>query len=126
MWEKWILLAGLGGITCLMRGTIGDAAQAPGGTDFALAVVEEIVAVVRAVGVPPSTEFVAAAKSTLTAADSSLTSSMYRDLQRGARIEADQIIGDLVARARAAGKKTPILGAIYTHLFVYQHRFTPR
>jgi len=24
MWEKWILLAGLGGINCLMRGTIGD------------------------------------------------------------------------------------------------------
>jgi 2-dehydropantoate 2-reductase len=122
MWEKWILLAGLGGINCLMRGTIGDVVQAPRGTDFALAVLDEIVAVVRAVGVPPSPEFGAAARALLTAAGSSLTSSMYRDLQKGVRIEADQIIGDLVERARAAGIETPLLGAIYAHLCVYQRR----
>jgi 2-dehydropantoate 2-reductase len=49
---------------------------------------------------------------------------MYRDLLRGVRIEADQIIGDLVKRARAAGIETPLLGAIYTHLCVYQGRLT--
>ncbi|MHB8475857.1 MAG: ketopantoate reductase family protein [Steroidobacteraceae bacterium] len=126
MWEKWILLAGLGGINCLMRGTVGEVAQAPRGIELALAVLEEIIAVVRAVGVPPSIEFVAAAKSALTATDSSLTSSMYRDLRRGVRIEADQIIGDLVGRARAADLEVPLLGAIYTHLCVYQQRFEPR
>lgn len=124
MWEKWIMLAGLGGINCLMRGTIGDVAQAPRGTEFALAVLEEIVAVVGAVGVPPSPVFGAAVKAMLTAAGSPQTSSMYRDLLRGVRIEADQIIGDLVGRARAAGMETPLLGAIYTHLCVYQRRLT--
>jgi 2-dehydropantoate 2-reductase len=122
MWEKWILLAGLGGINCLMRGTIGEVAQAPRGSKFALAVLEEIVSVVRAVGVPPSSDFVASAKSALTAKGSSLTSSMYRDLQRGVRVEADQIMGDLVERAGAAGIKAPLLEAIYTHLCVYQNR----
>jgi len=122
MWEKWILLAGLGGINCLMRGTIGDVAQAPRGTEFALAVLDEIVAVVREVGVPPNPEFGAVARALLTAAGSSLTSSMYRDLQKGVRIEADQIIGDLVERARSAGIETPLLGAIYAHLCVYQRR----
>ena len=24
MWEKWVLLAALGGVTCLMRGSIGE------------------------------------------------------------------------------------------------------
>jgi 2-dehydropantoate 2-reductase len=124
MWEKWILLAGLGGINCLMRGTIGEVAQAPHGTEFALAVLEEIVAVVGAVGVPPSPEFGAAARDILTAAGSSLTSSMYRELQRGVPIEADQIVGDLVERARAAGIETPLLGATYAHLCVYQRRLT--
>jgi 2-dehydropantoate 2-reductase len=47
---------------------------------------------------------------------------MYRDLLRGVPIEADQIIGDLVERACAAGIETPLLGAIYTHLCVYQRR----
>jgi 2-dehydropantoate 2-reductase len=124
MWEKWILLAGLGGINCLMRGTIGEVAQAPHGTEFAHAVLGEILAVVRTVGIPPSPEFLAAARDVLTAAGSPLTSSMYRDLQRGVRIEADQIIGDLVERARAAGMETPLLCAIYAHLCVYQRRLT--
>ena len=124
MWEKWILLAALGGINCLMRGTIGEVAQAPRGTEFALAVLEEIVAVVGAVGVPPSPEFMTAAKAALTATDSSLTSSMYRDLQRGVLTEADQIIGDLVARGHRVGLSMPLLDAIYANLCVYQRRLT--
>jgi hypothetical protein len=86
---------------CLMRGTIGDVAQAPRGSEFAARLLEEIVAVVEAVGVAPSPEFIAAAKAGLTATGSTQTSSMYRDLQRGVPIEADQIIGDLVERARS-------------------------
>jgi 2-dehydropantoate 2-reductase len=122
MWEKWILLAGLGGINCLMRGTIGEVAQAPRGSEFAARLLEEIVAVVEAVGVAPSPEFLAAVKAGLTATGSTQTSSMYRDLQRGVPIEADQIIGDLVERARLAGIETPLLAALYTHLCVYQGR----
>jgi 2-dehydropantoate 2-reductase len=34
MWEKWVLLAALGGITCLMRGGTGEVVAAPGGADF--------------------------------------------------------------------------------------------
>jgi 2-dehydropantoate 2-reductase len=122
MWEKWILLAGLGGINCLMRGTIGEVAQAPRGPEFGVRLLQEIVAVVEAVGVGPSPEFMVATRAGLTAPGSTQTSSMYRDLLRGVPIEADQIIGDLVERACAAGIETPLLGAIYTHLCVYQRR----
>ena len=34
MWEKWIQLATLGAITCLMRGTIGEIVAAPGGAEL--------------------------------------------------------------------------------------------
>jgi 2-dehydropantoate 2-reductase len=47
---------------------------------------------------------------------------MFRDLSRGAPIEADHIIGDLLARARRAGVAAPLLGAAYAHLSVYQNR----
>lgn len=120
--EKWVLLASLGGINCLMRGTIGEVAQAPHGSEFVARVLQEIAAVVEAVGVGPSPEFMVAAKTGLTAPGSTQTSSMYRDLSRGVPIEADQIVGDLVERARAAGIETPLLEAIYTHLCVYQRR----
>jgi 2-dehydropantoate 2-reductase len=31
MWEKWLMLASIGAITCLMRGTIGEVEAAPAG-----------------------------------------------------------------------------------------------
>jgi len=67
MWEKWILLAGLGGINCLMRGTIGEVTQAPRGPEFAARLLQEIVAVVEAVGVGPRPEFMVAATTGLAA-----------------------------------------------------------
>ncbi|MEK9967951.1 MAG: 2-dehydropantoate 2-reductase [Ferrovibrio sp.] len=120
MWEKWILLAALGGICCLMRGTVGDVASAPGGRDFALGLIDEVVGVVRAVGKAPSEGFVANTREILTKAGSSHTSSMYRDLQKGGAVEADQIIGDMLARARQAGLAMPLLSLAYANLCVYQ------
>jgi len=37
-------------------------------------------------------------------------------------VEADQILGDLIDRAGAAGVATPLLSAAYTNLCVYQNR----
>ncbi len=122
MWEKWTLLATIGGVTCLMRGHLGEIASAPGGADFALAFLAEVAAVVKAVGEAPSEPFLAATKALLTDKSSTQTSSMYRDVQKGSAIEVDQIIGDLIARGRHAGVATPLLELAYTHLFIYQSR----
>jgi 2-dehydropantoate 2-reductase len=122
MWEKWILLSSLGGITCLMRGNIGEIEAAPGGTNFILQFIDEVVTVVKTVGKPPAENVVAFIKSFLTTKGSPQTSSMYRDLQGGNKIEADQIIGDLLARAQRANIATPLLAAAYTNLSVYQNR----
>jgi 2-dehydropantoate 2-reductase len=126
MWEKWVLLASLGGITCLMRGTIGDVEAAPGGADFALRFLDEVVSVVTAVGVRPCDRFLAETKTQFTTKGSAQASSMYRDLQKGAPVEADQILGDLVARAQKADIATPLIAAAYTHLSVYQNKLVAR
>jgi 2-dehydropantoate 2-reductase len=122
MWEKWILLAAGGAITCLMRGTVGEVEACPGGAAFALQLLEEAVTVVRKTGVPPSDSMLASAKGTLTTKGSSFVTSMYRDLQRGRPIEVENIIGDLVRRGQAAGIATPLLSAAYVQLRVYQNR----
>jgi 2-dehydropantoate 2-reductase len=124
MWEKWVLLATIGGITCLMRGTVGDVASAPGGAQFALAFLDEVVAVVTAVGATPSEAFLANTKTMLAQRDSTMTTSMYRDLQQGNSVEADQILGDLLARGVAAAIPTPLLAAAFANLSVYQRRLT--
>jgi 2-dehydropantoate 2-reductase len=122
MWEKWTLLAALGGICCLMRGTVGEVAAAPGGRDFSAALVDEVVAAIRAVGKTPSEAFVATTREALTKAGSTHTSSMYRDLQKGGAVEADQIVGDLLQRAKQAGIAMPLLSLAYANLCVYQGR----
>jgi 2-dehydropantoate 2-reductase len=122
MWEKWILLASVGAITCLMRGTIGEVEASPGGIPFVLHLLDEAVAVVTVVGTAPSEGFLAAARDQLTAKDSPFASPMYRDLQQGRRIEVEEIIGDLLRRGTKAGLSTPLLATAYTHLALYQNR----
>lgn len=51
-----------------------------------------------------------------------MTASMLRDIEGGARIEADHIIGDLIERGRARGVETPALERVLTHLKAYEHR----
>lgn len=125
MWEKWVLLATVGGMTCLMRGTVGEVEAAPGGPDFALALLAECVAVATAAGFAPREAFVKTAKGMITARGSGFASSMFRDMGAGAPIEADQIVGDLFARARRLGVNTPLLAVANAHLAVYQNRLNP-
>lgn len=122
LWEKWLLLAALGGATCTMRGTIGDIAATPDGEAFVNRLIDEVVAVVEAVGQAPGPGYVAGVRATMTAKGSPGASSMYRDLTAGNAVEADQIVGDLLDRGRRAGLDTPLLAAAYTHLCVYQNR----
>jgi 2-dehydropantoate 2-reductase len=120
MWEKWVLLASLGGINALMRGTIGQVRAASGGEAFALAFVDECAAVAAAHGFAPRADYLAGVKAQLTAAGSPATSSMYRDLCAGLPVEAEQIVGDLFMRGVEKGLVTPLLGAAWTNLDVYQ------
>jgi 2-dehydropantoate 2-reductase len=124
MWEKWILLATLGGITCLMRGNVGEIATAPGGADFTIGFLRECVAIVQAAGHAPSEAFVAGARTLLTTKGSSQTSSLYRDLEKSRPVEVDQILGDLLARARSFKVPAPLLAVAFTHLSIYQNRIS--
>jgi 2-dehydropantoate 2-reductase len=122
MWEKWILLAALGAITCLMRGTIGEIEACPGGASFALRLLDEVVNIVTTVGERSSEAFFNTARAQLTAKGSSFASSMFRDVQRGRAIEVEEIIGDLLDRGTRAGITAPLLSCAYLHLLVYQHQ----
>jgi 2-dehydropantoate 2-reductase len=122
MWDKWVALATLGATTCLMRGTIGEIAAAPGGGDVTRTLFAECSAVAAASGYAPTDDFRARTQAMLTAAGSGLTSSMYRDLIAGNRVEADQILGDMVERARDLDVETPLLAAAFANVSVYQNR----
>jgi 2-dehydropantoate 2-reductase len=122
MWEKWVQLASLGAITCLMRGTIGEIVAAPGGAELSIDVLNESAAVATDCGYKPSEKVLSRHAAAMTAPGSRLTSSMYRDLRKGAPVEADHILGDFIERGSAHGVATPLLKAAFINLRVYQDR----
>ena len=126
LWDKWILLATLGGICTLARSNVGEIAATDGGAAFVRAFFDEVASVAAAAGCAPGPKSVDSMLGHLTGAGSTLTSSMYRDLVAGERVEADQILGDLRARARRAGLSTPLVDAAFIQLDAYQRRRAAR
>jgi 2-dehydropantoate 2-reductase len=122
MWEKWVLLASLGGANCLMGGTVGEIEAVPGGTEFMLQFLAECTAVAAASGYPPGEPFLARAKASLTARGSNLASSMYRDMRQNGPVEVEHILGDLLERAHRLGVAAPLLTIAVAHLRIYQNQ----
>jgi 2-dehydropantoate 2-reductase len=120
MWEKWVFLATLAASTCLMRAQVGHILASPGGMDFILGMLDECSAVATAEGHPPNGPFFERARGMLTTEGSQLSASMFRDVQAGAPVEADHVIGDLLARGDAAKVPVPKLRIAYTHLKTYE------
>jgi 2-dehydropantoate 2-reductase len=123
MWVKWMLLASLGSINALTRGSIGAVAAIDAldgiGVRLENRVLNEAISVATAYGYAPDEPSLRMMRQRLTERGSPLESSMYRDLTRGNPVEADQIVGDMVTRARAKNIDTPLLEAAYVQLSVY-------
>ncbi|WP_409191254.1 2-dehydropantoate 2-reductase [Bradyrhizobium sp. RDM4] len=122
MWEKWVFLSSLAASTSLMRTSVGNILAAPGGRDFLLGMLDETSAIATAYGYAPAGAFFERAKGMLTTEGSPLTASMFRDLKAGLPVEADHVIGDLIARGDAAKVPVPKLRIAYTHLKAYERQ----
>jgi 2-dehydropantoate 2-reductase len=122
MWEKWVLLAGIGGLTGLLRGDLKEIAAAPGGADLARSFLKEVTEVAAASGHPAPPPLMAYCEKVLTGRSSITDSSLYRDLSAGNPIEAEQIVGDMAERAQRAGIPTPLLAASRSSLAIYQQK----
>ena len=122
MWEKWVFIAAAAGITCLMRATVGDIVAA-GAAEFGSRLLGECAAIAAREGFPPREGFLDRNRRIFTAAGSPLTASMLRDIERGAPIEADHIVGDLLRHAPQENSEPPLLLRIaFSHLKAYEAR----
>jgi 2-dehydropantoate 2-reductase len=120
MWEKWVFLSSLAASTCLMRTSVGNILAVTGGKDFLLGMLDETSAIATASGYAPGGPFFERVRGQLTAEGSPMTASMFRDIKAGLPIEADHVVGDLIARGDAAKVPVPKLRIAYTHLKAYE------
>lgn len=122
MWDKWVFLASLAGITCLMRAPVGDIMAATGGEAATLQLLEDCRRVALLNHHAPADAVLARACNVLTEKGSKLSASMMRDLEQGGQIEADHVIGDMLSRAGAQAESLTMLRTAYAHLKAYEAR----
>jgi 2-dehydropantoate 2-reductase len=121
MWEKWVFIATGAGLTSLMRATIGDIVAA-GAVDLATALLDECAAIAARQGFPANEAAMQRSRAIFTAPGSALTASMLRDIERGAPIEADHVVGDLLRRGGKDSASGALLRTAYLHLKAYEAR----
>ena len=122
MWDKWVLLATLAGITCLMRAPVGDIVATGAGEKLTLALLGECAAAAQASGFPTPEPVLANYRAMLTQKGSAFSASMLRDVESGGQAEGDHILGALLATARQNQLAAPMLEIAATHLEAYRAR----
>ncbi|KVQ65604.1 2-dehydropantoate 2-reductase [Burkholderia territorii] len=122
MWDKWVFLATLAASTSLFRGSVGDILAAPDGRHLLETMLDETSAIAAHNGYRPDPAAVERMRR-MVLTPSPLTASMLRDVENRARVEADHVIGDLLARRDPqAADALSLLRIAYNHLKAYEVR----
>ncbi len=120
LWNKFVFIATLAGMTCLMRASVGTIMAAPSGKRLMLQLLTECASIAAAHGYATGQEQFASYREQLTAAGSAFKASMLRDIENNGRTEGDHILGDMLARARQRNIAAPLLEISATHLHAYE------
>jgi 2-dehydropantoate 2-reductase len=120
LWEKFLFITGIGGVTALARAGIGPLLASPEGRALVTASCEEIAAVARAEGASLPAGAVEAVIAQAATVPAPWRSSMARDLEDGRRLEVDALSGAVVRRGLRHGIPTPVHQAIAACLSLHQ------
>lgn len=121
LWGKLVFLGTLAQASVLMRANLGEIASAPGGAAWIERLYDRNVAVAEANGEALPEEQRAFLRNFFRTSPAA-TASMLRDLENGGRIEADHILGELLAATRRAGLPEELAEAAYINAKAYEAR----
>ena len=122
LWEKFLFISALGGMTALTRLPLGEILACPETREMFRGIMVEIHAVGRAEGVPLEEDLIRRTMSFAEGLDKAGRSSLYHDLATGRRLELDALNGKVVELGRRHGILTPMNFAVTACLRPYSHR----
>ena len=122
LWDKWVFLASLAGMTTLCRGHVGKISAAPWGIESTTSFYAESCAIAAANGFPTKDAAQKRSLDMLTNVKSSFAASMLRDLTQGNMTEHEHILGQMIQRGVSKGVSCPLLKLAHTHLVVEQDK----
>ena len=120
LWEKFLFIAGVGGVTALARSAIGPLLASPESRLLLTTACEEIAAIALGEGVPLPADAVDRVIQQAAALPPQWRSSMARDLVDGRRLEVEALSGAVVRRGLKLGVPTPVHRTIAACLSVHQ------
>lgn len=120
IWNKWVMISAASLMTCLMRGTVRDILATDDGFALMERAMTECLSVARLSGHPLPDTAVEAVKQRLFDRSAAWAASMMRDIGQGqARLEAYDIVGDMLRRGEKLGVDMILARTAYCHLQVY-------
>jgi len=126
MWEKFVFICALSGVTTMTRLPVGPIFASLASTQLFRGVMEEAAAVARALGVPMPDERVDHWFRLATGLNPAVYGSMYHDLAAGRRLEVASLNGAVVRFGQAHGASTPLNFAVFAALEPVADGASPR
>lgn len=122
LWLKVVHLSTVAGMTCIMRGNLGEIVRTPEGSALLTKFFQRNAEIAAHFGHVPDDKFMNTYLELFRQADSRYEASMLRDLEKGGAIESEQILGYMLRQCRAAGLPDELHLAAYTHVKTYEQR----
>ncbi len=119
IWEKFVFLVGLSGMTCLTRTAIGPIRDDPLTREVLRQAISEAVAVAGAKGVELPADTVDRQMAFTDALPADMVSSMLGDLRRGNRLEVEWLSGAVDRLGREVEVATPTNRTIHAALTLH-------
>ncbi|GHI00652.1 ketopantoate reductase family protein [Neobacillus kokaensis] len=120
LWNKYLFIATMSGITTLMRAPIGPIREEPSGRAVIAKLLEEIVSVMKRAGAPFADDAVGQQMNQIDSLGFAMKSSMQRDMEKLSQVEAEHLHGYLLDIAHRKDIPVSALGAVYANLKIYE------
>lgn len=125
LWEKFVFISAMAGMTGLTRAPMGEIFEHAEPRQMFRALMEEAVAVARSRGIRLEgviDRHMAFVEERVRTSEYDMRASLYHDLAAGRRIELDALSGAVVRLGREAGVPTPLSFAVVAALRPYERR----
>lgn len=120
LWNKYLFISTMSGITTLMRAPIGPILEQPSGRTTITNLIKEIVSVMKRIKAPLPENIERQLLKQIEGLGYAMKSSMQRDMEKSLPVEAGNLHGYLLEFAQEEQISVPILEAIYANLKVYE------
>lgn len=122
MWQKYLFITAMSGITAAMESPIGPIRELETGQRTIAALLEELTAVMKGMDAPISATIAQDQLAKINSMEAGMKSSMQRDMEKSQPIEVEHLQEYLLKKANELGIPVPILEMIYTKLKMYEHK----